>query len=48
MSWYKKAATDDGGLNVSKVPPGALKWQLTRCEDCDRKPLKKRRKKKCL
>jgi len=30
MSWFKKAATDDGGLNVSKVPTGAMSWQVDR------------------
>ena len=30
MSWYKKAATDDGGLRISRVPSAAGIWKIKR------------------
>jgi len=40
MSWFKKmAATDDGGLDLSKVPGGAISWRIQR-------PIKKRKRRK--
>lgn len=30
MSWFKKAATDDGGLNVSKSPNFSGVWKIRR------------------
>lgn len=30
MSWFKKAATDDGGLRISRTPGAATNWKITR------------------
>jgi lipocalin len=49
MSWFKKAATDDGGLSISRSPSSSNIWRISRNPKIYREPseirIKKNRKK---
>lgn len=49
MSWFKKAATDDGGLLISRSPSSANTWRISRDPKIMRSPseisVKKKQKK---
>jgi len=46
MSWFKKAATDDGGLNLSQVPPFVFPLQITRKDKTNVRKKKRSKNKK--